>query len=138
MGLLQAPALFRAVISWVGVTDPRLLFSVSWSDITQASKTGCMARLIGDPVADAAMLQAASPLAQAARIRQPLLLADGAWDTRVPLVHGERFRDANKPHNPCLDWVLYPDEGHGWAQPQTRIDLWERAAAFVGKHLAPR
>ncbi len=138
MGLAQAPELFRVGISWVGVTDPALLFSVGWSDITNEAKQYGMARLIGDPVADADKLKAASPLALADRIKAPLLLAHGAWDVRVPLVHGEKFRDANRPHNPQLEWLLYPDEGHGWHKPQTEIDFWGRVERFLARHLAPR
>ena len=44
--------------------------------------------LIGDPVADAAMLKANSPLAQAERIRTPLLRAYGQQDARLPITHG--------------------------------------------------
>lgn len=138
MGLLQNPELFRAGISWVGVTDPGLMFSVPWSDVTDEGKRHSLATLIGDPVADAEHFKTISPLAQAARIRQPLLLAHGAWDLRVPIVHGEKFRDANRPHNPLLEWVAYPEEGHGWRRLETRLDFWGRVERFLARHLAPR
>lgn len=136
MGLAREPALFRCGVSWVGVTDLPILFSVSWSDTTTEVKQYGMPRLLGDPVAHAAMLKAQSPLTQAARIRPPLLMAYGAWDMRVPLIHGEAFRDAVKPHNPQLEWVVYPEEGHGWDKPETRIDFWGRVERFLGRHLA--
>ena len=136
MGLLQNPELFRAGISWVGVTDPGLMFSVPWSDVTDESKRYGYATLIGDPVADAELFKTISPLAQAARIRQPLLLAHGAWDVRVPIVHGEKFRDANRPHNPQLEWLTYPEEGHGWRKLETRLDFWGRVERFLSRHLA--
>ena len=138
MGLLQNPEIFRAGISWVGVTDPGLMFSVTWSDVTEESKRYGYATLIGDPVADAEHFKTISPLAQAARIRQPLLLAHGEWDARVPIVHGEKFRDANRPHNPQLDWVVYPEEGHGWRKLETQVDFWGRVERFLARHLAPR
>lgn len=136
MGLLQNPELFRAGISWVGVTDPGLMFSVPWSDVTEESKRHGYATLIGDPVADAEHFKTISPLAQAARIRQPLLLAHGDWDRRVPIVHGEKFRDANRPHNPQLEWVVYPEEGHGWRKLETQVDFWGRVERFLARHLA--
>jgi acetyl esterase/lipase len=37
----------------------------------------------------------------------------------VPLVHGTRFYQAVKQNNPEVEWVEYPDEGHGWALPAT-------------------
>ncbi len=89
-------------------------------------------------MADAEHFQTISPLAQAARIRQPLLLAHGEWDARVPIVHGERFRDANRPHNPQLDWVVYPEEGHGWRKLETQVDFWGRVERFLARHLVPR
>ena len=137
MGLVNDADLFRCGVSWVGVTDPQLLFSVSWSDITNESKKYGMNRLVGDPVADAALLKSVSPLEQAAKIKQPLLLAYGAWDVRVPLIHGEKLRDALKPHNPKVEWVVYKDEGHGWARPENRIDFWTRVEKFLARELAP-
>ena len=138
MGLLQNPELFRAGINWVGVTDPGLMFSVGWSDVSEQSKRYGYGTLIGDPVVDAALFKTISPLAQAARIQQPLLMAYGGWDVRVPIVHGEKFRDANKPHNPQLEWVVYPEEGHGWRKLETRLDFWGRVERFLAQHLAPR
>ena len=135
MGLANDPELFRCGINWVGVTDPQLLYSVSWSDITNEFKKFGLAKLLGDPVADAAMLEAVSPIKNAARIKQPLLLAYGAWDVRVPIVHGEKFRDAVKPHNPNVEWVVYDNEGHGWARPETRIDFWTRVEKFLARHI---
>ncbi len=69
MGLVRDPDLHRRGVNWVGVTDPGLMFSVGWSDITEESKLYGYARLIGDPVADAEQLKAISPLHQAARIQ---------------------------------------------------------------------
>lgn len=136
MGLAQNPELFRAGINWVGVTDPGLMFSVHWSDITEESKRYGLAQLIGDPVADATLFKTISPLANAERIRQPLLMAYGGWDLRVPIVHGEKFRDAARPHNPRLEWVVYPEEGHGWHQLATQVDFWQRVERFLAQHLA--
>jgi len=136
MGLWQNPELFRAGISWVGVTDPLMMFTVDWSDISEEGKKYSLATTLGDPVADAAMFKQISPLQNAARIRQPLLMAYGGWDVRVPIVHGEKFRDAIQPHNRQFEWVVYPAEGHGWTKVETRLDFWGRVERFLGRHLA--
>jgi dipeptidyl aminopeptidase/acylaminoacyl peptidase len=136
MGLANDPDLFRCGVQWVGVTDPQLMFSVYWSDISNEAKKYSYSKLIGDPVADAGMMEAVSPIKNAAKIKQPLLMAYGAWDVRVPLVHGEKFRDAMKPHNEKVEWVLYPNEGHGWARPENRIDFWKRVETFLARELA--
>jgi dipeptidyl aminopeptidase/acylaminoacyl peptidase len=118
------------------VTDPMMMFSVDWSDINEEAKKYGLTTTLGDPVTDAAMLKANSPLENAARIQRPLLLAHGGWDVRVPIVHGEKFRDANKPHNPQLEWVVYPEEGHGWEKLETNVDFWGRVERFLARHLA--
>src|SRR5262249_13673223 len=91
IGLGNKPRLFRCGFEWVGVTDPNLMYSVWWSDVPDISKKYGYPKLIGDPEKDAAQLKATSPLEQAARIKQPLLLAYGDIDERVPKVHGEKF-----------------------------------------------
>jgi dienelactone hydrolase len=136
MGLVRDPDLFRCGVSWVAVTDPMLLYSVTWSDTTRDAKRHALPELLGDPVADAQMLREASALTQAHRIRQPLLLAYGERDERVPIVHGQRLRDALRAHNRDLEWVVYDKEGHGWWYPATRLDFWGRVERFLGRHLA--
>lgn len=136
MGLVNDPDLYQCGINWVGVTDIKLMYTGHWSfnsDLTEGWKQYGMPELIGDPVKDAAQLAATSPLLQAARIKQALLLAYGAADWRVPLYHGNKFRDAVKPGNPDVEWVVYEEEGHGWALPKTRIDFWGRVEKFLAR-----
>jgi dipeptidyl aminopeptidase/acylaminoacyl peptidase len=135
MGLVNDPDLYRCGINWLGVTDIRLMYSVGWSDTSNVQKQYGMPALIGDPVADAAQFTATSPLEQAARIKQPLLLAYGGVDERVPLVHGKKFYSAVKTGNPNVEWVVYDDEGHGWRKPENRIDFWTRVEKFLEKNI---
>ena len=138
MGLINDPGLFKCGVDWVGVTDIGLLYSGHWSfrsDISDNYKQYGMPELIGDMVKDAAQFKATSPLAQAARITQPLLLAYGGADVRVPLFHGRKFHDAVKTSNPNVELVVYDEEGHGWALPKNRIDFWGRVEKFLDKHI---
>ena len=138
MGLVNDPELFKCGVSWVGVTDIDLLYNGSWGfedDISASYRKYGMPKLVGDPVADAAQFKATSPLQQAGRIRQPLLLAYGGADRRVPLFHGERFYKAVKQTNPNVEWIVYPDEGHGWALPKNEIDFWNRVERFLERHI---
>lgn len=144
MGLVNDPDLFRCAIDWVGVTDINLMYSGHWSfksDLGDDWKQYGMPELIGDRTANAAQFQATSPIAQAARITQPLLLAYGAADQRVPLYHGKQFYAAVKQHNRDVEWVVYDEEGHGWTLPKNRIDFWGRVEKFldrnIGKDSAP-
>ena len=138
MGLVNDPDLFRCAVNWVGVTDLMLMYTAYWSDIDDESKRYGLPRLLGDPKVEADKLRAHSPLHQAARIRQPVLMAYGGVDERVPIAHGERMRDALRAHNPAVEFIEYPSEGHGWARPETNIDFWGRVETFLGRHLAPR
>jgi len=138
MGLVNDPDLYRCGIDLVGVTDIGLMYTGHWSfasDMSDDWKQYGMPELIGDPVKDAAQFKATSPIAQAARITQPLLLAYGALDKRVPLYHGKQFYAAVKQHNPQVEWVVYEEEGHGWSLPKNRIDFWSRAERFLDRHI---
>jgi dipeptidyl aminopeptidase/acylaminoacyl peptidase len=134
MGLLREPGLYRCGAAWVAVTEPRLLFEWSYrSDVSDESRLFSLPTLLGDPATDAEMLAAASPLAQAERLRAPLLLAFGELDRRVPLVHGTRLRAALKAAGNDPEWVVYPGEGHSWQLPETRIDFARRLEAFLAR-----
>lgn len=136
MGLVKAPELYRCGVQWVGVTDPLLMYDVRWSDITDASRTYGMPRLLGDRDKDADMLASVSPLRHADRIKAPLLMAYGGKDARVPIVHGEKLRDALARDNRQVQWVVYPQQGHGWVGLETQVDFWQRVEAFLARYLA--
>jgi dipeptidyl aminopeptidase/acylaminoacyl peptidase len=136
MGLAADPSLYRCAINYMGVADLGMLFSVDWDSVTDEGKR-TYAHQVGDPVADAAQFKATSPLQHAARITQPVLLAYRGWDPYVPLVHGEKLRDALKPHNANVEWVVYEDEfGPGWGGLEARLDFWGRVERFLAKNLA--
>jgi len=135
MGLAKDPGQYKCGIAWAAVTDPRLLFNVYWSDISAVSKTYAMPQLVGDLTQDDAMLTANSPLEQAGRIKAPVLLAYGAKDRRVPLVHGEKMRDALTRFGNPPEWIVYDNEGHGWQNTDNTLDFWRRVDAFLARHL---
>ena len=138
MGLVRDPDLYKCGVNWVGVTDINLMYTGHWryvSDVPEEFKRYGMPQLIGDPVKDAEQLKATSPLQQAARIRQPLLLAYGTADERVPMIHGTKFRDAVRAVNKDVEWIEYEDEKHGWSLPQNRIDFWTRVERFLDRNI---
>lgn len=136
MGLAKDPDLYRCGINWVGVTDPALMY-IEWTDFAAGnSREVSLPLLLGDPKTDAAQFAQTSPLRRAKEITQPVLMAYGGNDTRVPIVNGEKMRDALRGHNSNVEWVVYGDEGHGWVQEATTIDFWTRVEAFLAKHMA--
>lgn len=135
MGLAKDPGLYRCAVAWAAVSDPRMMYTVHWSDISDRSKEFTMPEMMGDLVKDADMLKANAPIELASRIKAPVMLAHGLLDRRIPIVYSEKLRTAlteagNKP-----EWVVYDAEGHGWRRPETRIDFWRKVEAFLGKHL---
>jgi dipeptidyl aminopeptidase/acylaminoacyl peptidase len=136
MGLIRNPELFRCGVDWVGVTDINLLYDLRFTTTSQDAKTYGLPVLIGDQKADAAMLKSNSPLENASKITQPLLLAYGGKDRTVPIEHGKKFYDAVKRSNPHVEWIEYPDEGHGWRYERNTVDFWSRVERFLAENLS--
>jgi len=135
MGLARDPDRWKCGVDYVGVTDINLLFDVTWSD-ADAQYLKYMAReTIGDPQKDAAQFKATSPLEQAARIKAPVLMVYGTQDVRVPLVHGQKMRDALRANNVPVEWLTYGEEGHGWGLESNRYDFYRRVAQFLDRNL---
>lgn len=134
MGAILQADLFKCAIDWVGVTDLTLLSSIPWSDASEDWKNYGMKQLVGDPVADAARFAATSPLQRAREIKIPLLMAYGGSDRRVPIKHGTDLKAALSSGQP-LEWVDYPDEGHGWFNLKTQEDFWGRVERFLSRHI---
>ncbi|PWF42500.1 alpha/beta hydrolase family protein [Massilia glaciei] len=138
MGLAKEPELYKAGINWIGVTDIEMMYTIGWSDRDVDSPWARygMQAMIGDPKTDKAQFLATSPLKQAARIKQPVLMAYGEEDYRVPLPHGTKMRDALRANgNTNVEWVSYPHEGHGWLLTKNDVDFWSRVERFLDKHL---
>lgn len=135
MGLVRNPELFRCGVEWVGVTDIDLMYSAHWSDLGTEYKRYGMPVLVGDREKDAAQLAATSPIKLAAKITQPLFMAYGGVDNRVPIDHGIQMRDAISKTNTKIEWKVYAEEGHGWMLPANEIDFWKRVETFLDKNL---
>ena len=140
MGLVRHPDLYKCGVNVVGVTDINLLYDGGWTftnDTSDEYKSYGMPRMIGDRIKDAAQLKATSPIEQAARITQPVLLAYGGVDRRVPINHGTKFRDAVMKTNKNVEWIEYPEEGHGWSLEKNNLDFWSRVERFLDRNIGP-
>ena len=92
---------------------------------------------VNDPK-DAELVRKASPLNSADRIIRPLLIGQGANDPRVKQAESEQIVAAIERNHGNVIYVVYPDEGHGFARPENRTDFNARAEAFLGTHLGGR
>lgn len=79
-----------------------------------------------------------SPLARVDQIQRPLLIGQGANDPRVKQVESDQIVEAMKQKNIPVTYVLYPDEGHGFARPENRLSFYAVAEAFLSEHLCGR
>ncbi|HUM02560.1 MAG TPA: S9 family peptidase [Thermoanaerobaculia bacterium] len=92
---------------------------------------------VDDPK-DAELIRNASPLFRADRITKPLLIGQGANDPRVNQKESEQIVEAIEKNKGSVTYVLYPDEGHGFARPENRIDFNARAEKFLAGCLGGR
>ena len=93
---------------------------------------------VGDPAKDRDFLWSRSPLSAAARIRIPLLIAQGANDPRVKQAESEQIVAALANAGIEHDYMLFPDEGHGFAKPQNRLRFFAEADGFLARYLGGR
>jgi len=83
-------------------------------------------------------LRSRSPLFHAHRVRAPLLIAHGARDTRGSIEQSTRIVKALRRRGVEVEHVMYEDEGHWLARPETYLDLHRRAEKFLARHLGGR
>jgi dipeptidyl aminopeptidase/acylaminoacyl peptidase len=86
---------------------------------------------IGDPIADADRLTAASPLARAADITAPVLLFHGRQDARVPVSQAMALAGALTSAGTDCELTIYEDEGHRYVRPQNIASLRSRTTGFL-------
>ena len=85
-----------------------------------------------------ALLKERSPLHSAERIIRPLLIAQGANDPRVNQAESDQIVDAMRTRDIPVTYVLYPDEGHGFAKPANNIAFNAIAENFLAQFLGGR
>lgn len=129
---------FACGVSIVGPSNLRTLFE-SIPPYWESSRNEFYLR-VGDPTKSdgQALLQERSPLTRAGAIRRPLLIAQGANDPRVKQAESEQIVAAMRARQLPVTYVLYPDEGHGFARPQNRISFYAIAEGFLQKCLGGR
>ncbi|MCY1043944.1 S9 family peptidase [Corallococcus sp. bb12-1] len=103
-----------------------------WGAFRQA-----MFQEVGDPEKQEAMLKEISPLFHAERIKKPLLVIQGANDPRVPQAESDEIVAAVKKNGVPVEYLLLPDEGHGFKKKKNEVEVNERAQKFFDRYLKP-
>ncbi|WP_300541911.1 S9 family peptidase [Maricaulis sp.] len=127
------PDAFDVGINIFGVTNwVRTLQSIPpwWESFREA-----LYDEMGDPATDAERHRAISPLFHAENITKPLLVIQGANDPRVLQVESDELVAAVEANGVPVEYVLFPDEGHGFRRRENRITASEAYVAFLDEYL---
>jgi dipeptidyl aminopeptidase/acylaminoacyl peptidase len=90
---------------------------------------------MGDPAKDSVALYNKSPLFHAKKITKPFIVLQGSNDPRVLKVESDEIVAAAKANNVPVDYVIFPDEGHGFVKKENNITASESVLKFLDKYL---
>ena len=93
---------------------------------------------VGDIETEKEFLEGRSPLFKVDRIKKPLLIGQGANDPRVKQAESDQIVAAMRKNDKEVQYVVYPDEGHGFQRPENRMHFFAVTEQFLAKHLGGR
>jgi dipeptidyl aminopeptidase/acylaminoacyl peptidase len=134
-GLTLTPDVFAVGVDIVGPSNIITLLETIppyWAPMVAVFKTR-----VGDytTAEGKQALLAVSPLTHAAKIKRPLLIGQGANDPRVKQAESDQIVKAMRERNIPVTYVLFPDEGHGFARPENNLAFFAVTEAFLSAHL---
>ena len=136
VGAAFTPDVFCCAVDIVGPSNLKTLLETIppyWAPMIAQ-----LYRRVGNPETDAEFLWSRSPLSRTRDIRIPLLIAQGANDPRVKQAESEQIVAALTEAGIDHEYLLFPDEGHGFAKPENRIKFYTTAERFLAKYLGGR
>ena len=136
VGAAFTPDVFRCAVDIVGPSNLKTLLDTIppyWAPMKAQ-----LYKRVGNPETDEEFLWSRSPLSRVSDIRIPLLIAQGANDPRVKQAESEQIVAALTAAGIDHEYMLFPDEGHGFAKPQNRLKFYAAAERFLAKHLGGR
>ena len=136
VGAAFTPDVFRCAVDIVGPSNINTLIrSIPpyWAPMIAQFHTR-----VGNPDTEEEFLWSRSPLSRVDQIRIPILVARGANDPRVKQAEAEQIVAALSEKGIDHEYLLFPDEGHGFARPENRLRFYAAAERFLAKHLGGR
>ena len=94
--------------------------------------------MAGDPEKEPDYLRAISPAFHAEKIKAPLFIISGEADRRTPLEQAEKMREAMQKVGKNPEWMVKPEEGHGFARLENRVDMYSKMLDFFNKHIGDK
>jgi protease II len=133
-GIIQYPAEFKVGVDLFGVTNwLRTLQSIPayWESFRKA-----LYDELGDPATDSVRLRSISPLFNTDKIKTPLLVLQGSNDPRVLQVESDEIVAGAKKNGTPVEYVLFPDEGHGFRKKENQMKAARVTLEFLDKYLS--
>jgi dipeptidyl aminopeptidase/acylaminoacyl peptidase len=134
--LEMRPDLFACGVDEFGPADEATSLRSNpkyWSNIAARWR-----RRMGDADHDENWNRKISPLYHVDAIQAPLLIGQGKNDPRVTIENADAMVVALRKAKREVTYVVYPDEGHGFARPENQLDFYGRVEEFLAKHLGGR
>jgi len=130
VGVTEYPDTFAAGVNMFGIVNFETFFAQStpWMGAISGGE-------YGDPKTQADLLKRLSPIHKLDRVRAAMLVMHGANDTNVPLVEAQQVVDTLKKNGRDVEFLLFPDEGHGWRKIPNRVKSTTTLAEFFRRHL---
>jgi dipeptidyl aminopeptidase/acylaminoacyl peptidase len=130
-GLTEYPDLFAAGADLFGVVNFETFFAHTEPWMAAISKIE-----YGDPEKEADLLKSLSPIHKVDRVKAATIVLHGANDTNVPVVEAEQVVENLKKRGIPVEYVLFPDEGHGFQKTVNRIRSNVAIVRWFVKYLA--
>lgn len=132
VGMTMTPDVFACGIAIVGPSNLEI-FMPHWDEDR-------MGKIIGDPRTKEgrAFLRSRSPINFAQNTKNPVLIGQGARDSRVPLEQSDTVVEKMQQAGVEVTYIVYPDEGHGFAKPANNMSFYAITEVFLGQCLGGR
>jgi len=135
-GLTFTPELYACGVDIVGPSNIKTLFQSIppyWAPLKKM-----FVLRVGDAENDEAINKKISPLFHVDKIRVPLLIGQGANDPRVNIRESDQIVKAMRDKKLEVKYVVYTDEGHGFARPDNNMDFYGYVDEFLSSCLKGR
>ena len=136
VGLTFTPDEFACGVDIVGPSNLVTLLSTIppyWTPMKSLFK-----KRVGDLETEPEFLKSRSPLFKADQIKAPLLIGQGANDPRVKQAESDQIVAAMRRNGKPVEYIVFPDEGHGFARPENRLVFYAAVEPFLAKYLGGR
>ena len=130
MAIGKTPDVWAAGVEEYGIINSMTMLQHEDPSLQQYEKS-----LLGDPVKDRAVYDAASPITYIHAVKAPLLVLQGDNDPRVPKEAATQVVELLKKDGKPVDAHYYPNEGHGFSKRENQIGAIRRAVEWFDKYL---